>query len=765
MSGYTFHSLSDADFEELCRDLLQASLQLRVQSFTKGRDGGIDLLNASRDGDTIVQCKHYCRSDFSKLKSKVEREELPKLKKLKPNRYILCTSIGLTPDNKKALVAILKPYCLSTDDIFGCNDLNGFLRDHPNVETAHHKLWLTSTAVLRRILKNGTAVWNEMEEAEIAHRLSLYVQTAAFDDAMEILSKFRYCIVSGIPGIGKTTLAQILVTRFVDDGYELITAREDVREALDQLDSKRKQVIYFDDFLGRSSLGERLSKNEDEGILRLLKTASRAKNKRVILTTREYILTDAQQKYERLSGPEMELAKCIVELAKYTRGNRARILYNHLYFSKVPQACIESLLSQQRYRKIIDHANFSPRIIEWMTMGMGRASVTPSQFADEFVANLDNPNRIWEHAFESYLTSEARCLLHVLATMPQRVDFADLEIAWNSCLPSSDQVGAPGEIHLKFERTLKQLDGSFISTERVGSITAVSFHNPSVKDFVTARIGASSQLAGELLESARYFAQIEALMGLQKDGKHSVIATGLIGDSTGLRTAIRRTIGVRCPSLRLVGFVGKRFERGWLNHGERFSSIASWATDLCKPELLDEVCQLLQELDDQEQVRITVSFIEFIEMLILSQQDDRHDLLIQKLVERIDRTLEDIDDWQSWGKFVTRYGRSIDVGDRSELTSRVEEFCEHEADAIMSNADSADDIDGWASELERVGAAWGIDISKTLGDLRNQAIERRSEERPEPDDGGYERPSFRPDESDSDEVIGRLFDSLQSGRH
>lgn len=763
MSGYTFHSLSDADFEELCRDLLQASLQLRLQSFTKGRDGGIDLLNASCDGDTIVQCKHYCRSDFSKLKSRVEREELPKLTKLKPKRYILCTSIGLTPGNKKTLVAILKPYCLSTDDIFGCNDLNGFLRDHPKVETAHHKLWLTSTAVLRRILKNGTAVWNEMEE--IAHKLSLYVQTAAFDDAMEILSKFRYCIISGIPGIGKTTLAQILVTRFVDDGYELVTAREDVREALDQLDSKRKQVIYFDDFLGRSSLGERLSKNEDEGILRLLKTASQAKNKRVILTTREYILTDARQKYERLSGPEMELAKCIVELAKYTRGNRARILYNHLYFSKVPKACITSLLSQQRYRKIIDHPNFSPRIIEWMTMGMGRASVTPSQFADEFVANLDNPNRIWEHAFESHLTSEARCLLHVLATMPQRVDFDDLEIAWNACLPSLDQVGAPGEIHLKYERTLKQLDGSFISTERVGSMTAVSFHNPSVKDFVTARIGANSQLAGELLASARYFTQIEALMGLQKDGKHSVIATGLIGDSAALRTAIRRTIGVRSPSLRLVDFAEKRFERGWLNHGERFSNIASWATELSKPELLDEACQLLQELDDQEKVSITVSFIEFIEMLILSSQpDDRRDSLIQKLVERIDQTLEGIDDWQSWGKFVTRYGRSIDVGDRSEFTSRVEEFCEQEADAIVSNADSADDIDGWASELERVGTAWGIDISKTLGYLRNQAIERRSEERPEPDGGSYERPSFRSDESDSDEVIGRLFDSLRSSR-
>jgi hypothetical protein len=340
------------------------------------------------------------------------------------------------------------------------------LRDNPEIETAHHKLWLTSSAVLRRILKNGTAVWNEMEEDEIAHKLALYVQTATFDDAMVILSKFRYCIISGIPGIGKTTLAQILVTRFVDEGYELVAAREDVKEALDQLESNKRQVIYFDDFLGRSNLGERLSKKEDEGILRLFKMASHAKNKRVILTTREYILTEARQKYERLSGPELELAKCILELASYTRGNRACILYNHLYFSEVPKSCITSLLSHQRYRTIIDHPNFSPRIIEWMTMGMGRADVTSSRFADAFVASLDHPHRIWEHAFESHLTAEARCLLHVLATMPQSVDFEDLEIAWCASLPTSSQLGAPGEIRLKYERTLKQLDGSFIITER-----------------------------------------------------------------------------------------------------------------------------------------------------------------------------------------------------------------------------------------------------------------------------------------------------------
>ena len=192
MPAYTFHGLSDADFEDLARDLLQAQLGLRLQSFTQGKDDGIDLLNASRRGDTIVQCKHYWRSGSSALKRSIERDELPKIRKLHPGRYILCTSVGLTPKNKRDLARILKPYCRTTADILGLEDLNGLLRDHPHIERTHHKLWLTSVAVLERVLRNGAMVWNELERKQMERKLSLYVQTSAFEQAMKILNAHNY---------------------------------------------------------------------------------------------------------------------------------------------------------------------------------------------------------------------------------------------------------------------------------------------------------------------------------------------------------------------------------------------------------------------------------------------------------------------------------------------------------------------------------------------------------------------------------------------
>ena len=43
MSDYDFRSLSPHDFELLCRDILQKPLGVQLESFTAGRDCGIDF--------------------------------------------------------------------------------------------------------------------------------------------------------------------------------------------------------------------------------------------------------------------------------------------------------------------------------------------------------------------------------------------------------------------------------------------------------------------------------------------------------------------------------------------------------------------------------------------------------------------------------------------------------------------------------------------------------------------------------------------------
>jgi hypothetical protein len=92
MSRYDFTNLSSQDFEELSRDLLQAEWGVRLEAFKSGRDKGIDLRYARAEHKTtIVQCKHYIGSGFSKLLSHLKLEEKPKIALLKPKRYVVVT--------------------------------------------------------------------------------------------------------------------------------------------------------------------------------------------------------------------------------------------------------------------------------------------------------------------------------------------------------------------------------------------------------------------------------------------------------------------------------------------------------------------------------------------------------------------------------------------------------------------------------------------------------------------------------------------------
>jgi hypothetical protein len=61
-------NLSPQDCEEVVRDLLQADWNIILESFREGRDSGIDLrYAAAHDATTIVQCKRYGRSGYTKL--------------------------------------------------------------------------------------------------------------------------------------------------------------------------------------------------------------------------------------------------------------------------------------------------------------------------------------------------------------------------------------------------------------------------------------------------------------------------------------------------------------------------------------------------------------------------------------------------------------------------------------------------------------------------------------------------------------------------
>ncbi|MBD3744828.1 toll/interleukin-1 receptor domain-containing protein [Sphingopyxis alaskensis] len=153
---YDFSTLSHSDFEDLARDLVGRELDIRFEAFPEGPDDGMDGRHASAEGAVILQAKHYQRSGFSTLKSKMKTERAS-IDALQPNRYILATSASLTPANKTALAEVIGPSLQTSGDIFGPNDLNALLRKYPDIETAHSRLWGQSTAVMKTVIAEAVA--------------------------------------------------------------------------------------------------------------------------------------------------------------------------------------------------------------------------------------------------------------------------------------------------------------------------------------------------------------------------------------------------------------------------------------------------------------------------------------------------------------------------------------------------------------------------------------------------------------------------------
>lgn len=506
MPTYTFTSLSSHEFELLVRDLLQKEMGATLESFKIGRDKGIDLRYTRDEGSTlIIQCKHYAASNVATLKRHLRTDEAPKVQRLKPNRYILVTSLGLSPQDKEDILSIFLPYCTSTSDVYGRDDLNNLLGKFPQIETQHYKLWLSSTNVLDKLLHSATVNRTRVELQGAHARLKYYVQNKSYFRAKGILDQHHYCIIAGVPGIGKTTLAEVLFIDYVNQGFEPVRVYSSIEEAFELLKPETPQVFYFDDFLGSTTFNETtMERNEDKQLLAFLQNANKsAGEKKFILTTRDYILQQARLSLESLRSADLNPRRCTIEISSYTRFNRAEILYNHIYFSSLSKKHMLDLLKDRRYITIVDHDNYSPRVIQWMTQMERWRPEEAQDFAVAFLEALDNPHDLWQHAFERHLSTAARSLLLVLVSLPERVHFDDLKSAF---LGFHKQMCREHRLESRptdFRDALDELEGTFIILNRWDSKTlVVQFHNPSVRDFLTVYLEADSDSILVLMATA-----------------------------------------------------------------------------------------------------------------------------------------------------------------------------------------------------------------------------------------------------------------------
>ena len=152
--------------------------------------------------------------------------------------------------------------------------------------------------------------------------------------------------------------------------------------------------------------------------------------------------------------------------------DRARILLNHVYFSGLPQRYRMALHKERGYAKIVRHRNFSPRIVEWMTDHVVRTGISPRDYVGEFLSSLDNPLRLWDHAFSNQLSDPARRLLTVIAGLPPEVAVDDVESAFSSFATALSKDYPLSMSPRDFRSAMKELDLLGAVAEQISGCSA-----------------------------------------------------------------------------------------------------------------------------------------------------------------------------------------------------------------------------------------------------------------------------------------------------
>ncbi|MFD2827536.1 restriction endonuclease [Leeuwenhoekiella polynyae] len=526
MTNYNFTTLNDKEFEELARDLLSRKLNIELQSFRTGKDKGIDLRysTVSDENEIVVQVKHYAGSKFSNLISVLKNSEYEKIEKLKPKQYIIVTSLPLNPDEKETIKSTLSPFILSTNDIYGKESLNTLISDYKDVEEKYYKLWLSSTTILTRILKNGIKGRSEFVQSRIESKLKIFVQNETYNDAVKVLNKRNFILITGAPGIGKSTLADMLTYQLLAKDFELTYVRA-IEDAEESYLEDKQQVFLFDDFLGTITLDLTSSRNLDASISNFIQRVKNDNKKRLILTCRTTILNQAKEKSEKLNNSKLDIAQHEVKIQDYSDLDKAKILYNHLYFSDLTQPHKNVIFQNQFYWKIIKHRNYNPRLIEFFT-DIDR--VEDNEQYDVTITNfLENPEKIWEKSYENQTSEEGKILLATLFSLRGYyvVNEQQLKDAFESRLDYEVKFNNYTKASNIFRKTTKELHDAFITRVIDAKYNSIEYRflNPSVEDFLVYYYNLNIDIYFVVLEAASYFEQFKNKISTEQPADRKVL--------------------------------------------------------------------------------------------------------------------------------------------------------------------------------------------------------------------------------------------------
>lgn len=196
-----------------------------------------------------------------------------------------------------------------------------------------------------------------------------FVETSCYYECLDILEKERMLLL-GMPDTGKTVTTKMLAIYYASKGYRIRYTTNgdicDIKKAI-SIQKDLTEIILLDDCLGQHYL--KMKETQGNELLSLVKYVACYKNKKLIMNSRVTIFQQAKEhivEFRQFAEDEKFKIR-ILDMGKLSLSDKGRIFHNHIYFKGLPATYYQDILKEFRYKEIVKHNNYTPRIMEFVT--------------------------------------------------------------------------------------------------------------------------------------------------------------------------------------------------------------------------------------------------------------------------------------------------------------------------------------------------------------------------------------------------------------
>jgi hypothetical protein len=518
-------------------------------------------------------------------------------------------------------------------------------------------------------------------------------------------------------------------------------------------------VFLFDDFLGSNFLGQKLKNNEEKKIVKFIEKVTASDDKVLILTTREYILKQAEIQYDIFNNPSLEVAKCIIDVSHYTKLVKAKILYNHLYFSNISKAQIENLLTDGNYRYIINHRNYSPRVIQAFTNPEILANIKPKDFMKRIKESLDYPDSIWRHVFESQISSLSKLILSNLMTVGTPILLEDLKKLIQTFAKTFSNKYSISYSEFDFRKSIKELENTFIITQidKFGEL-AVYYKNPSVQDFLVNYHKNYPDVVQDIFASSIFFDQLFNVISIDEKSSNNNNRIYISGE---LKDTWKKKLLSDFHNL-----ISSKIFQAFDNDSDKFYWFRRSFSDYSKLTQMIQVFKNSSDQDVQTFIRSTFSkmliperlnsfdFDEYIKLV--KNYKNEFEFNGEELLRKVFSNITYLDQVSVFERLESVFPKEFtEFSDQPIFVNRVTELIDKEVKGIAN-----DRLSSVLESIETLGDKYNLDADENVTLLRDKiAVLEEQADSYEWDADNIETKGF--DVADEERIIKDMFESLK----